>query len=505
MRLAGLLEGVDAVRIAGDPQVEVSGICHDSRSLNPGDLFVAWRGQRYDAHAFVPAALAAGAAAVMVEQADALPGVLAPGHAAVLVRDTRAAVGPVSAALYGYPTAHLRLVGITGTNGKTTTAFLTRAVLQELGPVGLVGTVVSVVGAESRRARLTTPEAPDLQRLFQDMVGSGDLACVMEVSSQSLARHRVDGSAFDVGVFTNLTPDHLGPGEHPSFHHYRESKARLFSLLGQTPRGAARKDVPRGAALNWDDPNAARMAEAVPRGVPVLRFGLGADADVVATDVELDPTGARFAIRHPGGVTRCQLALSGRFNVYNALGAFSVGMLYGVEAERAAEALGRVRGVPGRLEQVPGPQPFTVLIDYAHTPDGLENVLQAAREFTRGRVVAVFGCGGDRDRTKRPLMGEIGVRLADLVWLTSDNPRTEPPQAILAEVEAGAARVSGGHYHVCVDRRQAIGEALAEARPGDVVVIAGKGHEDYQIFADRTIHFDDREEAAMALARLGYR
>ena len=505
LRLADLLDGVAFLDRLGAADVDVRGVSYDSRTLQPGQIFVACRGSRADGHAHLGAAFAAGAVAAVVERPEALPQPLPPGHAAVVVPDSRRALAELSAALNGHPTARLRLVGITGTNGKTTTAFLTRAILQTLGPVGLVGTVAAVVGGRQFRPRLTTPEAPDLQSLFAGMVEAGDRYCVMEVSSQALARQRVRGCAFDIGVFTNLTPDHLGPGEHPNFVHYRESKRHLFEMVGQTPVGAAPKPGPYGAVINGDDPAGTLMAAALAPGIALLHFGLEHGRDVRAEDISLDASGAAFTIRHPEGRSACRIALPGRFNVANALAAFCVGLLQGVSPDAAADALGRVPGVPGRLEPVGGTQPFAVLVDYAHTPDGLENVLRAAREITSGRVIAVFGCGGDRDRGKRPLMGEIGARLADLSWLTSDNPRTESPDAILEDVEAGAAQVPGAAYHRVVDRRQAIGEALAAAGPGDVVVIAGKGHEDYQIFAHGTIHFDDREEAAAALARLGYR
>ena len=321
----------------------------------------------------------------------------------------------------------------------------------------------------------------------------------------ALAKHRVAGAAVDVAVFTNLSRDHLGPTEHPTFEHYRESKVRLFRMVGRPVPGAPAKAMPQGAVVNRDDPAGPVMAEAVPAGVPVLWYGLDPRADVWAEDIRVRPEGATFRVHYPGGEVPCALRLAGRFNVYNALAAFAVGCVYGLPGATIAEALGTVAGVPGRLERIPGPQPFAVFVDYAHTPDGLEKVLRAARELVPGRVLAVFGCGGDRDRSKRPLMGAIGVRLADLTWLTSDNPRTEPPEAILADIVAGAAQVPGARYQVVPDRRQAIGEAIAAARPGDAVVIAGKGHETYQIFADRTVHFDDREEARAALARLGYR
>ncbi len=505
VRVAELVQQLDQRSLRGDPAAEVRGIVYDHRNLRPGDLFLAWKGARFDAHDFIPAALAAGASAVICDHASALPASLPRGRAAVVVPDARAAAGPVSAVFHGHPTARLGLCGVTGTNGKTTTTFLLREVLSAQGPVGLVGTVTAIVGGQARPARLTTPEAPDLQATFADMVHNGDRWCVMEVSSMALARQRVAAAAFDLAVFTNLTPDHLSPGEHPSFAHYRDSKRRLFEMVGRPVAGAPPKSMPSGAVINADDPAGADMGAAAASSVQVLRYALTSPAEVRADDIRLNAAGAEFTVIHPTGRQRCRLRLSGRFNVYNALAAFSAGLLAGIAPDEICAALGRVPGVPGRLEPVPGNQPFTVLVDYAHTPDGLENVLRAAREITDQHVIAVFGCGGDRDRTKRPLMGEIGTRLADVCWLTSDNPRSEPPEQILREIEAGAARRPGGRYSVVVDRRQAIGEAIAAARAGDVVVIAGKGHENDQIFADRTIHFDDREEAALALERLGYR
>lgn len=504
MRLAELLAGTTVSAYAGDLGVEVTGIAYHSDRVRPGDLFVAWRGDRHDGHAFLAAAHRAGAPAAVVERPLAAVLDAAATMTLVAVPDSRSALGPLAARLHGYPTSQLRLCGVTGTNGKTTTTYLVRAVLSTLGPVGLIGTVAAIVGGQAQTLRLTTPEAADLQALFAGMVAAGDRLCVMEVSSMALHKGRVDGAAFDLAVFTNLTQDHLGPLEHPTFAHYRQSKARLFARVAQPVVGAAPKDVPVGVVLNADDAGAPFMAASVPPGVPILRYGLSPDADVYASDIAIRPEGAAFVIAHPGGHTPCHLRLSGRYNVHNALAAFAVGLLSGVAAEAAAAALGSVSVVPGRLERVPGPQPFSVFVDYAHTPDSLEHVLRAARELATGRVLAVFGCGGDRDRSKRPLMGAIGARLADLSWLTSDNPRSEPPEAILAEVAGGAAAEPGARYRVVPDRRQAIGEALAAAGSGDVVIIAGKGHETYQIFAHGTIHFDDREEAQAALAGLGY-
>lgn len=483
-----------------DPGVELHGVAYHSERVHPGDVFVAWKGARFDGHAFVEEALRRGAVAAIVDQP------LQPSGSGLVLqaRDSRAAMAIVAAELAGHPTSQLGVVGVTGTNGKTTTSFLVREVLQVVAPTGLLGTVTIAVGSERRPVRLTTPEAPDLQEMFRDMLSSGDRYCVMEVSSIALAKHRVDAVAFDVAVFTNLTKDHIGPNEHANFDEYRQSKAMLFARVGRPVLGAPCKDLPRGAVINGDDPEGEHMAAALDPGVPLLRYGLGPTVDVQAEDVRIGAAGAQFRIRYPGGRIACALRLPGRFNVYNALAAFCVGLHFGMDAEAIGQAVGRVAGVPGRLEPMDRGQPFAVFVDYAHTPDGLENVLRAARELAQHRVIAVFGCGGDRDRTKRSLMGAIAVRLADRSYLTSDNPRGEDPLAILREIEAGASTTTGGEYRVLPDRREAIGAALGEARSGDVVVIAGKGHETYQIFADRTVHFDDREEAAKVLEDLGY-
>lgn len=478
----------------------VRGVAYHSERVRPGDVFVAWRGARFDGHAFVGEAFGRGAVGAIVERevSSRVPG------PTFQVDSSRAAMAVLAAEVADHPTSDLGLVGVTGTNGKTTTSFLLREVLASRASTGLVGTVTVRVGDTARQVRLTTPESADLQPLFRDMVGAGDQYCVMEVSSLALATHRVDAVAFDVAVFTNLTADHIGPHEHPDFDHYRDSKALLFRRVGQPVPGARPKSVPTGAVVNADDPAGPYMAGATPSSVRVIRYGIGPQAELRAEGVRCDRNGSRFDVVYPGGHIPCQLHLPGRYNVCNALGAFGAGLILGFEPESIVAALSRVAGVPGRLEPIPGDQPFSVLVDYAHTPDGLENVLRAARELSAGRVIAVFGCGGDRDHTKRPVMGAIGVRMADVVWLTSDNPRTERPEEILRQVEAGA-RGGGGSYRVVPDRRQAIREAIAAAGPGDVVVIAGKGHETYQIFADRTIHFDDREEAKQALEALGYR
>jgi UDP-N-acetylmuramoyl-L-alanyl-D-glutamate--2,6-diaminopimelate ligase len=492
VRLGQLIADVEDARLRGDPGVEVRGLAYDSRYVQPGDLFMTWRGLVHDGHAFVGEALARGAVACLVEK----PGVVPPPAAEVFVPDARPAIARVAARFFGHPTRQLRLVGVTGTKGKTTTAFLCREALATLGPCGLIGTVTAVVGGVNRQVARTTPEATDLQRTFREMVDAGDRYCVMEVSSHALALHRVDACEFDAAVFTNLGRDHLDL--HGTQEAYREAKARLFAMLGE-PR---EKPPAVAAVVNADDPAGEVMARRA--AAPVVTYGFGEAAAVRGENLLVEPDGLRMRVAFPGGVQPVRLRLTGRFNAYNALAAFAVGLAFGAAPEAVAAALGRLAGVPGRFERIPGSQPFTVVVDYAHTPDSLRNVLETAREFAAGRVIAVFGAGGDRDRTKRPLMGEVAARLADLVILTSDNPRSEDPLAILDDIAAGVRRVPGAAWRVVADRRDAIFAAVGEAREGDVVLIAGKGHETYQIFRDRTVHFDDREVASEALRSRGY-
>ncbi len=503
-RLAELVEGLAGARILRGGEVPVRGLAYDSRRVRPGDLFVCVPGLRLDGHVFAGEAVQRGAAALLVERAEAVPRDV-PAAAVPRVRE---AMGPLAARFYGHPSRELGLAGVTGTNGKTTTSFLLRSVLESLGPVGLVGTVRNVVGGREEEVVHTTPEAVDLQCLLRRMAAAGDRWAVLEVSSHALALGRVEGCEFDVAVFTNLTRDHLD--FHGTMEAYREAKGRLFASLGRE-RGR-RKGPPLGAVLNNDDSAWEFMAEAV--WAPVVTYGLEA-GQVRATDLDLSPAGSAFRVRWeawpegsaglaPGEVA-VRLRLPGRHNVYNALAAFAAGLVAGVSPDAAAAALGRVAGVPGRLERVPGRQPFAVLVDYAHTPDGLENVLRAVRGFTQGRVLVVFGCGGDRDRTKRPLMGEVAARLADVVFVTSDNPRSEEPAAIAEEVLAGVpAGAPAGRPRLVLDREEAIRAALAEAGPGDTVLIAGKGHEAVQIFRDRTVPFRDAAVAARALREMGY-
>jgi UDP-N-acetylmuramoyl-L-alanyl-D-glutamate--2,6-diaminopimelate ligase len=401
----------------------------------------------------------------------------------VVVPSVREAMGPIASRFYGDPTRELRVVGITGTNGKTTTAFLTRAILEATGvQTGLIGTVKYVIGGQEEDAVRTSPEALDLQRAFRAMLDGGDRACAMEVSSHALYLGRTQGIEWSCRVFTNLTQDHLD--FHKTMEEYFLAKRRLF-VEGDSP-----------SVVNADDPYGKRLAEQV----PAITYGIGGDADYRAEDVSFDAAGARFTLVTPGGRADARIQLPGLFNVSNALAAIAATVQLGVSLEDAVAALAGAERVPGRLEPVDEGQDFAVLVDYAHTPDSLENVLRAARELTSGRLHVVFGAGGDRDREKRPLMGAAAVQNADRVIVTSDNPRSEDPGSIIAQILAGTGDVE--HE---VDRRKAIALAIETADPGDVVVIAGKGHEQGQEFEDgRKEPFDDVTVAREALrSRLG--
>jgi UDP-N-acetylmuramoyl-L-alanyl-D-glutamate--2,6-diaminopimelate ligase len=467
MRLDQVLPGVAPVAAR---DLEISGLAYDNRLVGPGALFFCVPGFTRDGHDFAADAVARGAVAIVVERPLALDVVQ------VQVGSVRAAMAPAAAAFFGDPTSRLATVGVTGTNGKTTSAFLVRALLEADGrQAGLLGTVKSVIGGVEHDVQRTTPEAIDLQRTFAAMVDAGDRACVMEVSSHALELRRADAIHFAAAIFTNLTQDHLD--FHPTMEAYFNAKRLLFC-------GAER---PRASVVNVDDPYGVRLAAELERTVT---FALRAEhADYRATEVLTDLDGSRFTVATPrDGELALQSPLRGEFNVYNVLGALAAARELGVPLATCAQAIATAGQVPGRFETVDEGQPFAVLVDYAHTPDSLENVLRAARRLTAHRLHVVFGCGGDRDRGKRPLMGEIARRLADRVIVTSDNPRSEDPEAIIAEILEG----SGHEVIHDADRQAAIARALADAGPGDVVVIAGKGHEQGQEFAGgRKIPFDD--------------
>jgi UDP-N-acetylmuramoyl-L-alanyl-D-glutamate--2,6-diaminopimelate ligase len=458
---------------ADAPPVEVSALAYDNRLVTPGTLFFCVPGFTRDGHDYAQDAIARGAVALVVQRP------LGTAVPEILVDDVRAAMAPAAAALAGDPTARLTTVGITGTNGKTTSAFLVRALLEAGGRrTGLLGTVTAIVGGEQHAVARTTPEAIDLQRTFADMLAAGDDAVVMEVSSHALALHRADAIHWSAAVFTNLTQDHLD--FHADMEDYFLAKRRLFEA------------GPELAVINVDDPYGARLARDFPQAI---RIGLDArDAQVRATAIEGDASGSSFAV---DGLA-LRTTLPGRFNVLNALGAVVVARALGVEDAAIVRGLAEAERVPGRFEPVDEGQPFAVFVDYSHKPDALEAVLRTARGLTRGRLIVVFGAGGDRDRGKRPLMGRAAAELADVAIVTSDNPRNEDPETIMAEIAQGMSAHPPADR--VIDRHAAIERAIALAAPGDVVVVAGKGHERYQEFEDgRTVPFDDVAVAREAL------
>jgi UDP-N-acetylmuramoyl-L-alanyl-D-glutamate--2,6-diaminopimelate ligase len=446
--------------VVGRAPLDVADLAYDTRAVTPGALFFCVRGANVDGHELAPQAVAAGAAALVVER---------PVDAHVpqlVVADSRAAMATAADVFFDHPTHELDVVGVTGTNGKTTTAHLVYAILAAAGRrPGLLGTIEARVGGERRPVVRTTPEAIDLQRTFREMLDAGDRSCAMEASSHASALHRLDGVRFAVLIFTNLTPDHLD--FHGTMERYFEAKRRLF-VEGDRP----------AAAINVGDPWGRKLAAERPDAVT---FGLAEEAQI-----------------GPGAVDEIDLKLRGRFNVENALGAIAAARILGLDDAAVAQGLEAVRGVPGRFESVDEGQPFEVIVDYSHTPDSLENALRAARELATARVLCVFGCGGDRDREKRPLMGRIASELADVPILTTDNPRSEDPLAIIDEVLAGVS----GEVEVEPDRREAIARAVEAAREGDVVLIAGRGAEPAQEVAGRKLPFDDRDVAREALRRL---
>ncbi len=491
MRLDELTAGLGAAAaggLAAGGDTQISGLAYDSRAVRGGELFFCVRGFQSDGHDHAPQAVAGGAAALVVERPLGL------GVPEVEVPSARAAMAPVAARFFGDPTAQLQVVGVTGTNGKTTTAYLLRALLEAAGhQCALLGTVKSVVAGVDRAVTRTTPEAVDLQRDFREMLDGGDRACAMEVSSHALELGRADAIHFAVAVFTNLTQDHLD--FHDTMEDYFQAKRKLFA-----------EHAPALSVLNVGDAYGERLAAEL---TGARTFAVEAPADYSATDLRCDFAGCRFTLRTAAGEQAVSLPMPGRFNVANALAALAAAHALGADMPTLLEALERGVRVPGRFEPVDEGQDFAVLVDYAHTPDSLENVLAAARELIEsgerpdGHVLCVFGAGGDRDRGKRPLMGEIATRLADVVLVTSDNPRSEEPEQIIAEIMAGVARVQGAGregadadggspVRSLVDRAVAIDEAIARARPGDVLVIAGKGHEQGQEFAGgRKEPFDD--------------
>jgi len=493
LKLAVLAKELDAVSTAGRLEAQVIDVTHDSRVCKPGSVFVAIQGEKTDAHHFVPQAIERGAIAVISELAAGNESV----EAWIQVDNARVALARAAALVHGHPSTRLKLVGITGTNGKTTTAHLIDSVVRASeGTSAMFGTITHRVGNEAAVALNTTPEASDIQRMLRSAVDAGCRSAVMEVSSHAIELHRADALRFAVAVFTNLTRDHLD--YHQTMENYFAAKKKLFDgSLGATP-GAS--------VINVDDEYGRRLYGSA-KG-DRISYGFGSRTDVGTEDFKVSAGGLTFTANTPLGNVEVVSGLVGRPHVYNILASIAAGLALKISLENIAKGITECATVSGRFEQVTlqgaSLLPFTVIVDYAHTDDALKNVLQTAREVADDkRVITVFGCGGDRDRTKRAPMGELAGTLSDMAIVTSDNPRTEDPEAIIKEIEVGL-KSAGRPYVKLTDRRDAIFHAISEAREGDVVLIAGKGHEDYQIIGEKKIHFDDHEVAREAMSlRLG--
>jgi len=504
MKLAQLLGCLEGAQVIGDSEIDIQGLHYDSRSVGPGGLFFGLRGVKSDGCQFLEAAVNGGAVAVVADRPCAVA-----GATFVLVPDARRAMSLMAARFYGEPTAGIPVVGITGTNGKTTTSYLIEGVLEQGGiPSAVLGTISYRFGELVIEAPNTTPESVDLQRNLRELVDQGARGVVMEVSSHSLEQHRVDGCNFDVAVFTNLTRDHLD--YHLDMESYFASKLRLFTDL-VTPD--ERKPT-RRAVVNLDDPYGPRIKAAA--SCPVLSYAMHGEADVTVAQVDFSVHGISCRLRTPRGELSLKSDLLGRFNLYNIMAAVTAGLSLELSDQAIRAGIEGHKKVPGRVERVENDKGITVLVDYAHTGDALENVLSTVTELKTNRIITLFGCGGDRDKGKRPVMGEIAARFSDLAIVTSDNPRTEEPLAIMADVRAGITPLGLREYRpeelsagfaekgfaAIESRHDAIKIAIAAARPGDIVLLAGKGHEDYQIVGTQKFHFDDREEAARALGQI---
>ena len=481
MKLRELLKDIPVLETTADPELEITGVVYDSRKAAPGVLFVAVSGFASDGNRFIPMAMEKGAAAVVTAKRP-------EGEVPyVLVSSDRLALALIAANYYDHPARKMTIIGVTGTNGKTSVTLLVKHVLEVcLGvKVGLIGTMENLIGTESIPTERTTPESFELQGLFARMYEAGCSHVVMEVSSHALALERVGGIRFQVAAFTNLTEDHLD--FHKTMEAYCDAKAELFRRCDR-------------AVVNLDDSYGPRMLSGC--CCPVVTTSVREQADIQARNVELHSQGIRFTAAREGETVAVELPIPGRFTVHNALTVLGIALSLGIPMEACARALSGAKGVKGRIEVVPTPnEPYTVLIDYAHTPDGLENILRSVRDFCRGRVIAVFGCGGDRDPMKRPIMGHIGVGLSDFAVITSDNPRTEEPMAIIRDIMKGVNQ-EDGEYIVIEDRRKAIRYAMDIGKKDDIIILAGKGHETYQDIGGRKYHLDEREEVTAHLSEM---
>lgn len=480
MNLKSILSGIEGLKAKGTLDMEIMGVAHDSRKVKEGYVFIAVKGYDVDGHNYIHQAIENGAKAIVVEDISSIKQSGLPEDITFVVApNTREALAKMACNFYDNPSKKFNLIGITGTKGKTTTTFMIKSILEKSGQkVGLIGTVANYIGdknlGESSR---TTPESLELQELFAEMVKEKMDTVVMEVSSQSLKLHRVDGCDFNIGVFTNFSEDHISEKEHPDMQDYFNSKLKLF-------------DMCKKGFINVDDYQVAKVKK-LAKNCDIKTYGIDNSADLLAKDITVTNASVDFKVKIGQRNERVKTGIPGRFSVYNSLAAISVASVFGIDAEKIKEALLEVR-VPGRSELVDNKKELTIMIDYAHSPESLQNILSAVKSYTRGRVISVFGCGGDRDPGKRPQMGEISGNIADFTIITSDNPRTEDPTEIVKEIEVGTKKTKG-KYIAIVDRIEAIKYAINMANKNDIIVLAGKGHETYQEINGKKYPFDERE------------
>lgn len=479
MKLKEMLVGLEGLKAKGNLDIEIKGISSNSKEIKEGYAFVAIKGFATDGHKYISNAVEQGAIAIIIEEGCNLKEIKVPAEVTiVMAKDTREALAIASCNFYGNPSRKFKLIGVTGTKGKTTTTFMIKEILEKAGKkVGLIGTIATYInGKKLKDSDRTTPESSELQQLFSQMVEEGVEVVVMEVSSQSLKLHRVDGCEFDIVLFTNFSEDHISPNEHPDMEDYFQSKAKLFEMC-------------KTGIVNTDDLKGVKLVKMFPDN-NITTYGIDNFANVVARDITITNSYVDFKVKITDRNERVKTCIPGRFSVYNSLAAICVAQKLGVPAEKVKEALLDVR-VPGRSELVDNKLEIPIMIDYAHSPESLQNILQAVKSYTRGRVISVFGCGGDRDTSKRPIMGEISGRIADFTFITSDNPRTEDPQKIVDQIEEGIKKTKG-RYTVVVDRTEAIKQAIKMATKRDIIVLAGKGHEPYQEINGVKHSFDER-------------
>lgn len=491
--LKDIISTLDVQQVQGDQNVSIQDITADSRAVKPNSLFIALDGATVDGHNYINKAVAAGAVAVIVSKPVTVP----DDVCVITVSDTRQAMMACVPYFFDSPANRMRMVGVTGTNGKTTTTHMIRHILKAQGhKVGVIGTVHIMIGDTSYPIHNTTPDVVDLQHILHQMVQENVEYCVMEVSSHALALGRVSGVEFDTAVFTNLTQDHLD--FHKTFENYLAAKCKLFEQVSAPNQVKNNK----GAVINIDDSYGHRVMEKTT--APTITYSTLGKGTLNASDVHMSTKNSQYTVNYKGESYPVSMNTTGLFNVYNTLAAIGACLQEGISMEAIDTALKTFSSVPGRFELIEEGQDFAVVVDYAHTPDGLQNILETAKAIKENRIIIVFGCGGDRDATKRPIMGRIAAEYGDKIYVTSDNPRTEDPVQIVKDVEVGVKEVlrDGTSYEVIVDRREAINHAIHDAKAGDIVIIAGKGHENYQILKNETIHFDDREEARKALKEI---